>query len=61
MQPFVLIGEVVISGGLGNENQKPYDDIWKLNLTTLAWIKLPMKLRNPTFFHATATTKVCTC
>ncbi|XP_050412713.1 kelch domain-containing protein 10 [Patella vulgata] len=47
--------EIYICGGLGQ--RRIADDIWKLNLTTLQWKKLPCLLPSPVYFHSADVTQ----
>jgi len=42
--------QVYIFGGY--DGDYIFDDIWKLDLDTLQWIRLPVNLNNPVYFHA---------
>jgi len=37
------------------------DDIWKLNLQTFEWTRLPTTLQLPVYFHSADITPVRTC
>lgn len=43
-----------ITGGFSG--RRIYDDVWKLNIETLEWTKLKIKLPEPVYFHASAIT-----
>ena len=42
----------------GYDGEKIHDDIWRLSLPSLQWIKLDAKLPEPVYFHASAITPV---
>ncbi|XP_067936518.1 kelch domain-containing protein 10-like [Watersipora subatra] len=49
----VQIGpDVYISGGIGNDNSTCFRDMWKYNIPTRSWSKLPYSLSEKTYFHA---------
>jgi Galactose oxidase, central domain len=44
-----------LCGGYDGQSQM-YDDIWRLDLSNLQWIKLPQKLPQKIYFHSATTT-----
>ena len=38
-----------------------FGDLWRLDLDTLAWKKLPNDMAEPAYFHGTTTTPVSLC
>lgn len=53
---FFLPKEVFICGGYNGE--VILSDLWKINLQTFQWIKLPAVMPEPAYFHCAAVTPV---
>ncbi|XP_033648079.1 kelch domain-containing protein 10-like isoform X2 [Asterias rubens] len=49
-----LNNEGYITGGYGGK--KIFDDIWRINLDTLQWTQLDIRLPKPVYFHSSAIT-----
>lgn len=54
--PSVSTPEVFICGGYNGELIMP--DLWKINLRTFQWTKLPAVMPEPAYFHCAAVTPV---
>lgn len=54
---FSLFVDVFICGGYNGE--LILDDLWKINLQTFQWTKLPAVMPEPAYFHCAAVTPVC--
>ena len=54
-----IFTEAYICGGI--DGMDIIDDIWKLNLQTFEWTKLPTILQLPVYFHSADITPVSTC
>lgn len=52
-----LPSEVYICGGYNGE--VILSDLWKLNLQTFQWSRLPAVMPEPAYFHCAAVTPVC--
>ncbi|XP_028394811.1 kelch domain-containing protein 10-like [Dendronephthya gigantea] len=49
---------VYVCGGFKEERKDQiFDDIWKLNIKTFSWSKIPQVMPSPTYFHSAAVTK----
>ena len=54
-----IFTEAYICGGI--DGMDIIDDIWKLNLQTFEWTRLPTTLQLPVYFHSADITPVRTC
>lgn len=43
----------------GTDSEEVFNDVWHLNLLSLAWTRLSLTLPKPLYFHDAAFTKVC--
>lgn len=51
-----FVSDVYIHGGYNG--LEAFADLWRLNLTTFEWQKLPCKSPVPLYFHSAAVTEV---
>ena len=52
----LFVVDVYICGGYNGD--KINDDLWKLNLSTMRWQRLPATMPEPAYFHSVALTEV---